>query len=119
MIHDRVGQFGVSLPIHERAAAMLAHVGDRAGVCRAAEGMARACAELGDSFRAAWLLGHAEMIREQVGGPPSADDTEVRERAMATIRSSLSPDAIAAAWEQGRTATANDLAGQMSSEGSD
>jgi predicted ATPase/transcriptional regulator with XRE-family HTH domain len=117
MIHDRAGRFSVSLPIHERAAAMFSEVGDDAGTSRAVEGIARASAELGDVSRAAWLLGYAEMLREHVGAPLSADDDEIRARAISAIRSSLSPDAIEAAWAQGRTATPDNLARQLASGG--
>ena len=109
MILNGAGQFTASLLLHRRAAAAFLAVGDRAGVFRAAEGIARASAALGDPAGAAWLLGHADGLREQVGEQFSSDEREAREQTMAAIQSALPPETIEAAWAAGKAATPGEL----------
>jgi hypothetical protein len=66
----------------ELAAAMFSQVGDRSGVARALDGMARASAALGGAPGAAWLLGHADSLHEQVGEQFSAYEITAREQTM-------------------------------------
>lgn len=113
LIHSRAGRFDASLPPYRRAAAMFLQVGDRAGVARTLDGIARASAALGDPAGAAWLLGHADALREQVGEQLNADEREAYEETMAAIRSGLAPEAMTAAQAAGRAAPADELARQI------
>jgi tetratricopeptide (TPR) repeat protein len=60
----------------------------------------------GRGRRAARLLGAADALRESVGEPlPPADRADYYERQLLTVRSQLSEEVFAAAWEQGRALT--------------
>jgi predicted ATPase/DNA-binding XRE family transcriptional regulator len=109
-IHDEAGQFDASLPLHRQAAATFSEVGDRSGVARALDGMARASAALGDAAGAAWLLGHADSLHEQVGEQFNPYETRAREQTMAALRAALAPEELAAARAAGHDAPADEVA---------
>ena len=88
---------------------MFSQVGDRSGVARALDGMARASAALGDAPGAAWLLGHADSLHEQVGEQFSAYEIKAREQTMAAIRAALPSEALQAARAAGHDAPADEL----------
>ena len=116
MILNRASRFTESLPLLREAAIAFSEIGDRAGISRAVEGIARASAALGDPAGAAWLLGRAESLREQVGEQPTVDEREAREQSIATIQSALQPQAIEAAWAAGRAASPGELADRLKAD---
>lgn len=104
LILGRTGQSDEGLRLHARAAAIHAQASDRAGLARSLEGAAWSQARLGDVPAAAWLLGHAETLREAVGEPLSADDRIEYDETLARLRSALEPDERAALWSAGHDA---------------
>ncbi len=113
LIQTGTGDFTRSLSLHWQAAVMFSGVGDRSGVARAVDGAAVASAALGDAAGAAWLLGHADALHEQVGEQLSSYELEAREQAVAAISAALTPDQIAAARAAGRDAPPEELTRRM------
>jgi hypothetical protein len=60
--------------------------------------------ELDPAAAAAWLLGHAEALRDEVGVTHSADDRIEYDEVIAQLRAELQPDALAGLRSAGRAA---------------
>jgi len=104
-ILGRSGQLGESLRLYMRAVALRRQVDDRAGIARSLEDIAWCQVKLGDAPAAAWLLGHAEGLREAVDVPLSADDRVEYDETVAQLQSDLEPGQRAALWSAGRNAS--------------
>jgi DNA-binding CsgD family transcriptional regulator len=76
---------------------------DQQQVAAALDYFALLAAELDMAERAALLFGASERLHELFGVPPYAGNDGGRERALATSRDRLGPDASAAAWAAGQT----------------
>ena len=104
LILGRNAQLTESLRLQTRSAALFQQIGDRAGLARSLESVAWVQARLGNPGAAAWLLGHAEKLRAEVGEPVNADDRLEYEETVALVRSALEPDEEAAFRSAGRDA---------------
>jgi predicted ATPase/transcriptional regulator with XRE-family HTH domain len=117
MILNRAGHFSESLPLLREAAVAFSEVGDRAGISRAVECLAWANAALGEPADAAWLLGYADSLREQVGEQLTVNEQEARDQTTTAIQSALQPPAMEAAWAAGRTGAPDELADRLNAYG--
>ena len=77
-------------------------VGDKRHVGTTLDGLAALAASQGEPKRAARLLGAAESLYECVGSMPDSPDLAVRNRAFALAQCSLSEEAFAAAFGEGK-----------------
>jgi non-specific serine/threonine protein kinase len=72
------------------------------GIVPGLEGLASVTAALGQVGRAARLFGAAEALREAINAPlPPADRAE-HDRSVASVRTAMGDEALAAAWAEGR-----------------
>ena len=80
--------------------------GNRGAVANQLESLAFTAAAKDDGTRAARLLGAAEALREASGDPMTALERVEYEAEIERLRGLLDPDALAAAWADGRGMTA-------------
>lgn len=104
LILSRNGRPSEGLRLHARAVALQKQADDRAGIARSLESIAWCKARLGDASGAAWLLGHADRLRETVEQPLSSDDRVEYDETLAHLQSALDEDERAAIWSAGRDA---------------
>jgi predicted ATPase/class 3 adenylate cyclase len=81
------------------------------------EGMAGVAGAQGQGERAARLYGAAEALRETIGAPLLAGDLPRYERHMATARAGVERVAWEAAWEEGRSMSAEEATAYALEEG--
>jgi hypothetical protein len=80
-------------------------VGERYGMARALEGVARAAGARGEGQRAAQLYAAAAALREALGAPIAPADRADYERRVAAIRACLGEERFTAVWAVGRAMT--------------
>lgn len=97
---------------HYRESLELAvHHGDKRLLSETVPALARVVAH-GQPDRAARLYGAAATLRDQIGSSMTAWDRPAYERGEAMVRSSLSPELFATAWEAGAKLTVSELIGE-------
>ncbi len=84
-------------------------IGDRSGILFPLWGLARVAYDRGGYERAIQLLAVLEMAREKVGLPSFPSDCTEYHDILESLRAKLTPDCFAAAWEQGKTITLEDV----------
>jgi predicted ATPase/DNA-binding SARP family transcriptional activator len=67
----------------------------------------------GDSERAARLLAGAQAIRDEIGSVVAPCENAQHEKTLAGARAALGDNAFEAAWQQGRTASADELQAEL------
>ena len=77
--------------------------GNRGAVANQLESMAFTSIARGHGARAAQLLGTAEALREVSGDPMTADERDEYDAEIERLRGLLDPEALRAAWAEGRT----------------
>ena len=77
--------------------------GNRGAVANQLESMAFTAIARGRGTRAAQLLGAAEALREASGDPMTADERDEYDAEIERLRGLLDPEALRAAWAEGRT----------------
>ncbi len=113
LIVGRKGRPGEALGLHSRAVDLRMQADDRAGLARSLENIAWCQAKLDDPSAAAWLLGHADRMREVVDVPHTADDRVEYDETAAHLQSVLDADERAALWSAGREAPLTEALGRM------
>jgi len=84
-------------------------LGDRLGFARALEGVAAATGAIGNSLRAARILGAAQRLREEIGTPLSPADLPRYDQCVAAARAPIADGAsFDRAWQERRALTLKD-----------
>jgi predicted ATPase/transcriptional regulator with XRE-family HTH domain len=109
LILGRLERHDEAIELHSRAAVLRAESGDHTGLARSLENIAWSRAKRGDAAAAAWLLGHAELLRDEVGVTHSADDRIEYDDLAAQLRDELEPDALAALRSAGHDAPLSEV----------
>jgi predicted ATPase/DNA-binding SARP family transcriptional activator len=87
-------------------------LGSRRGLATALTGFAHLAAAEGDMARAAHLFGASEALREALNFPLAPVWREEHERRIEAVRSALTEQEFARAWQDGRRMTADEAIGQ-------
>ena len=109
LILGRAGDHREGVRLHVRAAGLRAQAGDRTGLARSLEDIAWSAERLGRAADAAWLLGHAEALREQTGVSHSSDDRLEYDEVVARLGAELEPDTLTALRSAGRAAPVREV----------
>lgn len=96
------GNYDQALALFREALGIQRETGNRAGIAECLEGIGAILTQTGNPERGAHLLGAAEAFREQVGASLWPANQIEHERNVAALRSGLQPDALEAAWADGR-----------------
>ncbi len=96
--------------MHLRSLAIRARVGARIMFAESIVGLAAVDAGDGHHERAARLIGFAEGVAESLGGEFDPMERRLHQRTVATLRSVLAGDVLAAQRRTGRTMTEADAA---------
>jgi predicted ATPase/DNA-binding SARP family transcriptional activator len=78
-------------------------LGDQAGIAYSLESLGHLAAATQQSERAARLYGAAEALREAIGAPLSAEESQKVEAEAAALRKSMGEESFNASWQAGRT----------------
>jgi predicted ATPase/class 3 adenylate cyclase len=104
-------------PLFRECLVLFRDLGDQLDTAEFLEGIAGVAGAEGEGERAARLYGAAQALREAIGAPLLAADLPRHERHVATARSGVDRAAWEAAWEQGRTMTAEEAISYALEEG--
>ncbi len=96
------GDIDRATALHRSSLALRRELNDKWGIAECLEGLARVGAKLGETEDAAKLSGAADVLREILGFPLPPDERADYERHLSALRSHLSDQAFADAWEAGR-----------------
>jgi non-specific serine/threonine protein kinase len=113
MLH---GDHGQATERMKEALALSLEKGDKLGIARSLEGMAKVVGTLGKAERSARLWGAAQAVREDIGVPMRPDEREVLKPYPATVRSQLEKDAWDVALIKGKAMTLKQAFGCALSE---
>jgi predicted ATPase/class 3 adenylate cyclase/DNA-binding CsgD family transcriptional regulator len=100
------GDYAAARAFYEDCLVIGREVGDNLSIAFYLEGWAYLVAMQGDPVWAARLWGVAEALREAMGTPLSPVDRTAYERAVAAVHTLLGEKTFVAAWEEGRSMTA-------------
>ena len=90
-----------------------AKLGDKEIAARGSSELAAIAAERGDLRLAARLYGAVAALREAIGAPLAPTERAVQEAAVAGIRAGLASGAFAAAWEEGRALSLDQIVAEV------
>lgn len=99
------GDHAAARSLFEKGLTIQQELGDKRRIAYALEGSAFLAAAQGQLRRAAQLFGSAEALRETIGAPLPPVDRSDYVRMVGIVRSGLSEDALAEAWNAGRAIT--------------
>jgi len=100
------GEVERALALYRESLTLYHSVGDRAGVAECLKELGMALfTRMGQSARAARLLGAAEVLREAAQASLVLDECFTYERTVATIRAQLDEAVFAREWGEGRAMT--------------
>ena len=109
LILGRLERHDEAIELHSRAAVLRAESGDHTGLARSLENIAWSDAKRGDALAAAWLLGHAELLRDEVGVTHSEDDRIEYDEVTVQLRDELEPEALSALRSAGHDAPLSEV----------
>jgi DNA-binding CsgD family transcriptional regulator len=93
----------------QEALALSIEIGDRWASAMYLEAMAKSAAAGGRAVDAARILGAADGLREAIRAPIPPMDRPDHDRALAAARRALTPSEFAAAWNEGRQMTPDEV----------
>jgi hypothetical protein len=95
------GDPALAAELYARGLPLLQAIGDRPGLIRTLEGVAKLASDGGDPQRAAVLFGAAEVLREKAGASVRPCERAEHEQYVSAVRAALGEEAAARAWAQG------------------
>jgi predicted ATPase len=87
---------------YEQCLSIVKEANDKGDIALYLLGLAEVIAAQGELVWASWLWGAAEALREVIAAPIPPVERAAYEQAVAAVRSQLSEEAFAAAWQEGR-----------------
>jgi predicted ATPase/class 3 adenylate cyclase len=102
------GDHALAADLYARGLPLLQAIGDKPGLIRSLEGVAKLACERGDPRRAALLFGAAELLREKARASVPPCEHAEHQRCVSDVRGALGEEAAARAGAEGRALALND-----------